>query len=81
MTDEHDAHSLLRMVELIKISDLVLLQVIIDALESRAIRFRVDNAGMHALMPLPGLMDSRILVDEDDLAAAKMILNDLELEG
>ena len=81
MTDEDDAHSFRFMVELMKVSDLVLLQVISDALESKAICFRVDNAGMHALMPVPGLMDSRILVDEDDLDAARVILSDLELDG
>lgn len=68
------------MVELLKISDQVLLQLISDALASRAIRFRVDNAGMHALMPLPGVMDARILVDEDDLTAAELILKDLEIQ-
>ncbi|ATX82083.1 Putative signal transducing protein [Mariprofundus ferrinatatus] len=69
------------MVELLKISDQVLLQVISDALTSRSIRFRVENAGMQALMPLPGIMDARILVEEDDLSAAALILQDLEIEG
>lgn len=67
------------MVELIKVSDLVLLQVISDALESRSIRFRIDNSGMNALMPLPTVMDARIVVDEDDLSAACLVLDDLEL--
>jgi len=69
------------MIELMKISDQVLLQVICDALGSRSICFRVENEGMHALMPVPGLMDARILVEEADLAAAIMILDDLELNG
>ena len=68
------------MVELLKVSDQVLLQVISDALATRAIRFRVDNAGMQALMPLPGVRDARILVDEDDLTAAELVLKDLEVE-
>jgi len=69
------------MVELMKVSNLVLQQVICDALASSEIIFRVDNAGMHALMPVPGLMDARILVAEGDLDAARMILSDLELDG
>ena len=69
------------MIELMKVSDQVLLQVICDALESRSICFRVENEGMHALMPVPGLMDARILVEEADLSAAMMILDDLELNG
>jgi len=72
---------LCRMVELMIVSDQVLLQVICDALASRSICFRVENSGMQALMPLPGVMDARIVVDEDDLAAAEKILDDLELNG
>lgn len=72
---------LCRMVELMLVSDQVLLQVICDALVSRSICFRVENSGMQALMPLPGIMDARIIVDEHDLAAAERILDDLELNG
>jgi len=69
------------MIELIRIADPVSLQILCDALAERAIVFRVDNAGMHALMPLPGVMDARILVEESDLSAARLVLNDLEMSG
>jgi len=67
------------MIELIKLSDPVLLQILSDTLEERNIMFRVDNAGMNALMPLPTVMDARVLVAEEDIKAAELILNDLEL--
>jgi len=67
------------MIELIRISDPVSIQILSDALESRQIVFRIDNAGMNALMPLPTVMDARVLVAEDDLSAAELILSDLEL--
>ncbi|GAV20333.1 hypothetical protein MMIC_P1298 [Mariprofundus micogutta] len=67
------------MIELIKLSDPVLLQVLTDALAERNILFRVDNAGMNALMPLPSVMDARVLIAEDDIKAAELVLNDLEL--
>ncbi len=67
------------MIELIRISDPVSIQILSDALESRQIVFRIDNAGMNALMPLPTVMDARVLVAEDDLPAAELILSDLEL--
>ncbi len=68
------------MIELIKISDPVLLQVISDALASRGIDFHINNAGMNALMPLPTVMDARLLVAEDDKFAAEQILHDLEID-
>jgi hypothetical protein len=67
------------MVELIRIADPVSLQILCDALAERLIVFRVDNAGMNALMPLPSVMDARILVEKRDLRAAELILNDLEM--
>jgi hypothetical protein len=67
------------MVELIRIADPVSLQILCDTLAERAIVFRVDNAGMNALMPLPVVMDARILVEESDLKAAELILRDLEM--
>ena len=67
------------MVELIRIADPVSLQILCDALAERAIIFRVDNAGMNALMPLPVVMDARILVEERDLTAAELIVRDLEM--
>ncbi|MDX8391703.1 MAG: DUF2007 domain-containing protein [Mariprofundaceae bacterium] len=68
------------MPNLIKLSDPISLQVLSDALNDCAIEFRVDNAGMHALMPLPDVMDMRIWVEEHDLAAAQRIVSDLKLE-
>ena len=67
------------MVELIRIADPVSLQILCDALAERTIIFRVDNAGMNALMPLPGVMDARVLVEENDLEASEMIVRDLEM--
>jgi len=69
------------MIELLKLSDPVSLQILSDALEARHINFRVENAGMNALMPLPTVMDARVLVEENDQAAAKLILHDLEMDG
>jgi len=68
------------MVELIRISDPVLLQIISDALVSRGIDFHTNNAGMNALMPLPTVMDACVLVAEDDKLAADQILQDLEMD-
>jgi len=67
------------MVELIRIADPVSLQILCDALTDRSVIFRVDNAGMHALMPLPGVMDARILVESSDVKVAERILSDLEM--
>ncbi|RLL53692.1 hypothetical protein D8Y20_04520 [Mariprofundus sp. EBB-1] len=67
------------MIELIKLSDPVTIQILRDALESRKIIFRIDNAGMNALMPLPTVMDARVMVAEDDKMAADLIIQDLEL--
>jgi len=72
-------HKLSRMIELIKLSDPVLLQMLSDALEEHEIFFRIDNAGMNALMPLPTVMDARVLVAEDGIESAKQILTELEL--
>ncbi len=67
------------MTELLKLSDPVSLQILSDALASKNIDFRVENAGMNALMPLPTVMDARVLVADDDLVAARQIMQDLEL--
>jgi len=67
------------MIELIKLSDPLSIQILSDALESQQIIFRVDNAGMNALMPLPTVMDARVLVLEEDKDAADQIVQDLEL--
>lgn len=69
------------MVELKRFDDPVFLQVLCDALTERGIRFRVDNAGMHALLPLPVVMDARLLVDQESLAEAEEVLRDLESEA
>ena len=58
----------------------VLLQIFCDALEERGIAFELNNAGMNALMPLPDIMDARLLVHAADLEAAKQVLADLEPE-
>lgn len=57
--------------------DPVAVQVLSDALEAAGIVFRVDNAGISSLLPLPGIFESRVMVEADDLAAAKQILSDL----
>jgi len=61
-----------------KIADPVLLQILCDALGERGIGFRVDNAGMNALLPLPGVMDARVMVGDDDIKAARQVLADLQ---
>jgi len=67
------------MIELIRLSDPVSLQILSDVLAERKIIFRIDNAGMNALMPLPTVMDARVLVAEEDIKADEMILSDLEI--
>ncbi len=66
------------MVLLREISDPVFVQILCDALTARGIEFRTDNAGMNALMPLPGVMDVRVLVEEREYDMAVRVLNDLE---
>jgi len=66
------------MPSLLTLSDPVSLQVLSDALTERGIGFRVDNAGMHALMPLPDVMDIRIFVEAEDMEAAQRIVEDLK---
>ena len=61
-----------------KIADPVLLQILCDALGERGIGFRVDNAGMNALLPLPGVMDARVMVVDEDIEAARQVLADLQ---
>jgi len=67
------------MIELVRLSDPVSLQILSDVLVERNIIFRIDNAGMNALMPLPTVMDARVMVAEEDIKAAEMILSDLEI--
>ncbi len=60
-----------------KITDMVALQILCDALDEKDIGYRVDDAGMHALMPLPGITDVRVMVHGADMEAAEQILRDL----
>jgi len=66
------------MIELIRISNPVTLQITCDALDDKKIVYRVENAGMNALLPVPDLMSARILIDDESLAAAEQIISDLE---
>jgi len=62
---------------LTRINDPVRLQVLCDALRARGIAYSVDHAGMHALMPLPDVMDVRLMVEAQDMAAARRVLADV----
>jgi len=66
---------------LIRLNDAVRLHALTDALDDLAIDYRVDNAGMHALMPLPDVMDMRIFVSDESLDAAQQAVRDLGLEN
>jgi len=66
---------------LIRLNDAVRLHALTDALDDLAIDYRVDNAGMHALMPLPDVMDMRIFVTDESLDAAQQAVRDLGLEN
>ncbi|MFQ5581769.1 MAG: putative signal transducing protein [Mariprofundaceae bacterium] len=61
-----------------KIADPVLLQILCDALDERGINFRVENAGMNALLPLPGVMDAHVMVKDEDIQPARQVLDDLQ---
>lgn len=63
------------------ISDAVSLQILGDALDQRHISYVADHAGMHALMPLPGIFDVKVRVDDGDLEAARRILRDLGMDA
>lgn len=65
--------------QLIRLNDPISQQALCEALADRGIACRVDNAGMHALMPLPDVMDMRVFVDEHDFVAARQVLSDLGL--
>jgi len=66
------------MVLLRQVADPVLLQIFCDALTSRGIDYRVENAGMNALMPLPGITDARIVVEDREYDAARRVLDDMD---
>ena len=57
------------------------LQILCDLLESAEIGYRVEGAGMNSLLPLPGLIEARVLVGEQDMEAAKDILADIESDA
>jgi hypothetical protein len=61
-----------------KVNDQVTLQIICDLLESGGFNYRVEGAGMNSLMPLPGLIEARILVDDEDIGLAQGLLADME---
>ena len=55
-----------------------MLHIVCDLLDSGGINYRVDGAGMNSLMPLPGLIEARIMVDDEDLEIAKALLIEME---
>lgn len=61
-----------------KMNDQISLQILCDLLESGGIGYRVEGAGMNSLLPLPGLIEARILVDEQDMDVAQALLADIE---
>jgi len=63
-----------------KLADPVALQVLADALEAAGVGFRIEDAGMRALLPLPGVMDARVMVEEVDEPAARRVLRDLGMD-
>lgn len=63
-----------------ELTDPVTLQVLTDALQERGVPYHVDGAGMRALLPLPGLTDARVMVEDEDMTAAMRVLHDLGLE-
>lgn len=81
MTPDATGPSLFLMQLLTKLSDPVSLQVLGDALDARHIRYAADHAGMRTLLPLPGVMDVHVMVEAQDLAAARRILIDLGLDA
>ena len=81
MTSDDDLHSLASMQLLKKVNDPVSLQILSDVLEQQQIEFLVENIGMNALMPLPGIIEARVIVAEGDLERARQVLIDLEMEG
>jgi len=64
---------------LVRLNDAISVQALTDALDEIGIGCRVDNAGMHALMPLPDVMDMRVFVHAADLVVARQVVSDLGL--
>lgn len=63
-----------------QVSDRLCLQLLCDALRQQGVDFRVDGEAMHALMPLPGIFDARVMVADGDWATAIRVLRDLGME-
>ena len=61
-----------------RVNDQISLQILCDLLESGGIGYRVEGAGMNSLLPLPGLIEARVLVEERDMEAAFGLLSDIE---
>jgi len=61
-----------------KVNDQITLQILCDLLESGGIGYRVEGAGMNSLLPLPGLIEARVLVEDQDMEAALGLLSDIE---
>jgi len=64
---------------LTKTANPVTLQILCDTLDEKGIEYRVDDAGMRALLPLPGITDARVMVHGADMGAAEQVLHDLNL--
>ncbi len=63
-----------------KLADPVALQVLADALEAAGVNFRIEDAGMRALLPLPGVVDARVMVEDEDAELARRVLRDLGMD-
>lgn len=71
---------MLAIMQLLKrVNDQITLQILSDLLESAGIDFRIDGAGMNALMPLPGIIEARVMVDVHDYEAACLLLAEIEV--
>ncbi|MDQ6959416.1 MAG: DUF2007 domain-containing protein, partial [Mariprofundaceae bacterium] len=73
------SHSLSAMQCLTKTADPVTLQILCDALAEKGIEYRVNDSGIRALLPLPGVTDARIMVRGADMEAAKQVQYDLDI--
>jgi hypothetical protein len=60
-----------------KTNDQISLQILCDLLESGGIGYRVESAGKNSLLPLPGLIEARVLVDEQDMEVAQSVLAEM----
>lgn len=67
------------MIEVARIADPLMLQIISDAMRARGVIFRVEQQGVSAMMPL--ILEARIIVNEEDLQEAAMVLADHGFES